>query len=68
MTGGGPSSPLYQYAAQTVRTLLPVLARLGVSTGEIGIDTLEARLRAAVVGAGAQVTVGVPQYLAAARA
>jgi 2-polyprenyl-3-methyl-5-hydroxy-6-metoxy-1,4-benzoquinol methylase len=67
MTGGGPDSPLYRYAAEAVRTLLPVLARIGVPAGEIGIETLEARLRAAVVRAGAQVTIGAPQYLAAAR-
>jgi hypothetical protein len=67
MTGGGPHSPLYRYAAQSVRTLLPVLARIGVPPDEIGIETLEARLRAAVVEAGAQITYGAPQYLAAAR-
>lgn len=68
MTGGGPRSPLYQYTADAVRTLLPVLARIGVQADEIGIETLEDRLRAAVVQAGAQVTIGAPQYLAAARA
>lgn len=67
MTGGGPDSPLYRYAAEAVRTLLPVLARIGVPAGEIGIETLESRLRAAVVGAGAQITTGAPQYLAATR-
>jgi 2-polyprenyl-3-methyl-5-hydroxy-6-metoxy-1,4-benzoquinol methylase len=65
MTGGGPASPLYRYAAEAVRTLLPVLARIGVPAEEIGIETLEARLRSAVVDAGAQVTTGAPQYLAA---
>jgi 2-polyprenyl-3-methyl-5-hydroxy-6-metoxy-1,4-benzoquinol methylase len=68
MTGGGPHSPLYRYAADSVRTLLPVLARIGVQADEIGIETLEARLRAAVVEAGAQITTGAPQYLAAGRA
>lgn len=68
MTGGGPDSPLYRYAAEAVRTLLPVLAGIGVPADEIGIETLEARLRSAVVQAGAQITVGAPQYLAAARA
>jgi ubiquinone/menaquinone biosynthesis C-methylase UbiE len=66
MTGGGPDSPLYRYAAEAVRALLPVLARIGVRVGEIGIETLEARLRAAVVQARAQVTIA-PQYLASAR-
>jgi ubiquinone/menaquinone biosynthesis C-methylase UbiE len=66
MTGGGPGSPLYRYSADAVRTLLPVLASIGVPADEIGIETLEARLRAAVVQAGAQVTIA-PQYLAVAR-
>lgn len=68
MTGGGPASPLYRYAAEAVRTLLPVLARIGIPAREVGIETLEARLRSAVVRAGAQITTGAPQYLAAARA
>jgi 2-polyprenyl-3-methyl-5-hydroxy-6-metoxy-1,4-benzoquinol methylase len=67
MTGGGPASPLYRYAAEAVRTLLPVLTRIGVAADEIGIETLEDRLRAAVVQAGAQITTGAPQYLATAR-
>jgi SAM-dependent methyltransferase len=67
MVGGGPDSPLYRYTADAVRTLLPVLARIGVPADEIDIETLEVRLRAAVVRAGAQVTIGAPQYLAAAR-
>jgi 2-polyprenyl-3-methyl-5-hydroxy-6-metoxy-1,4-benzoquinol methylase len=66
LSGGGPDSPQYRYAADSVRTLLPVLARIGVPADEIDIETLEARLRAAVVQAGAQVTMA-PQYLAAAR-
>jgi 2-polyprenyl-3-methyl-5-hydroxy-6-metoxy-1,4-benzoquinol methylase len=67
LTGGGADSPLYRYAAESVRTLLPVLAGIGVPADEIGIETLEARLRSAVVQAGAQITT-VPQYLAATRA
>jgi ubiquinone/menaquinone biosynthesis C-methylase UbiE len=68
MTGGGPNCALYRYAAEAVRTLLPVLARIGVQADEIGIETLESRLRAAVIQASAQITIGAPQYLAAARA
>jgi ubiquinone/menaquinone biosynthesis C-methylase UbiE len=67
MTGGGPDSPLYRYAAESVRTLLPVLERTGVPEDKIGIGTLAGRLRAAVLEAGAQVTLGAPQYLATAR-
>jgi 2-polyprenyl-3-methyl-5-hydroxy-6-metoxy-1,4-benzoquinol methylase len=68
VAGGGSDSPLYPWMAETARTLLPVLARIGVPADEIGIETLEARLRTAVVEAGAQVTIGVGQYLATTRA
>jgi hypothetical protein len=66
-TGGGQDSVLYRYTADTVRTFLQVLTARGLPAGEIGAETLEARLRAAVVEAGAQVTIGVPQYLASTR-
>jgi hypothetical protein len=46
----GPDSPVYAYLAQTTRTLLPLMERTGVATpAEVGIDTLETRLRDAVV-------------------
>ena len=46
--GGGPG---YAYVAATVRSLLPFLERAGaVSAEEVGVDTLEDRLRAEVVG------------------
>jgi hypothetical protein len=49
--GGGPTWPGYAYVAATVRSLLPLLERAGaVSAEEVGIDTLEDRLRAEVVG------------------
>jgi ubiquinone/menaquinone biosynthesis C-methylase UbiE len=67
LTGGGPGSQLYRWIAETIRTLLPVLASSGVPAEEIGIETLEDRLRAAAVETGAQITVGIPQYLAAVR-
>jgi hypothetical protein len=42
--GGGPG---YAYVAATVRSLLPFLERAGaVSAEEVGVDTLEDRLRA----------------------
>jgi hypothetical protein len=66
LTGGDSDSPLYQYTADTVRTLLPVLDRIGVSADEIGIKTLESRIRSAVVQAAAQVRF-FPQHPAAAR-
>lgn len=47
--GGGPGWPGYAYVADTVRSLLPFLERLGmVRPDEVGIDTLEDRLRAEV--------------------
>jgi ubiquinone/menaquinone biosynthesis C-methylase UbiE len=49
--GGGPESPLYPWAAETVRTLLPRAEEVGlVKPGEIDIDSLEDRLRQAVHG------------------
>jgi SAM-dependent methyltransferase len=66
MAGGGAGSPLYRLLAETVRTLAPVLGKIGVPADEIGVETLEARLRAAVVQAGAQVS-AVLEYLATAR-
>lgn len=47
---GGPQSKVYHYVAETVRSLLPAIERLGVATsGEIEIDTLAGRLREEVV-------------------
>ena len=47
--GGGPGWSGYGYVADTVRSLLPFLERVGmVRTDEVGIDTLEDRLRAEV--------------------
>jgi SAM-dependent methyltransferase len=43
---GGPHSPVYDYVANTLRSLLPVMQRVGVaSPAEVGIDTLADRLR-----------------------
>jgi ubiquinone/menaquinone biosynthesis C-methylase UbiE len=64
--GGGPGSPLYRWAADTTRTMLPLLARVGVPADEVGVETLESRIRSAVVAAGAQVRV-FPQYTALVR-
>jgi ubiquinone/menaquinone biosynthesis C-methylase UbiE len=50
---GGPDSPAYEYAAQTVRSLLPMMERLGVATAEeVQIETFAARLRDEVVSGG----------------
>src|SRR5262249_34668956 len=46
LIGGGPHSPLYEGLAETVRSLLPRMEALGITTAAaIDIDTLEARLR-----------------------
>jgi SAM-dependent methyltransferase len=48
--GGGPGWPGYRLIAATVRSLLPMIERLGRATAEeVDVDTLEARLRAEVV-------------------
>jgi len=52
----GPDSLIYAWLTQTTRTLLPLMERTGVaSAAEVGIDTLETRLRDAVVAADAVV-------------
>jgi ubiquinone/menaquinone biosynthesis C-methylase UbiE len=54
--GGGESSPLYQWLAETARSLMPRLLKLGaVNEEDVSIDALEARLRADVVAARSQV-------------
>jgi SAM-dependent methyltransferase len=62
--GGGDDSPLYAWAAETLASLLPQLFRQEIVTAEaVGIDSLEARLREAVVAARSQV-VGPEQFCA----
>jgi hypothetical protein len=47
---GNPESQIFEWLAQTVRSLLPMIEKTGVATREeVGIDTLADRLRAAVV-------------------
>ncbi len=47
---GNPDSQIFEWLAQTVRSLLPMIEKTGVATAdEVGIDTLADRLRAAVV-------------------
>jgi ubiquinone/menaquinone biosynthesis C-methylase UbiE len=48
---GGPHSVVYDYIAETLRSLLPVLERAGiVAPVEVGIDTLADRLRDEALG------------------
>jgi len=51
---GGPESPVYDYMADTVRSLLPAIERAGIATAaEIDVDTLAERLRREAVANGA---------------
>lgn len=53
---GSPQSEIYEWLAQTVRSLLPMIEKTGVATkDEVGIDTLADRLRAEVAAQGAVV-------------
>jgi ubiquinone/menaquinone biosynthesis C-methylase UbiE len=50
---GSPKSEIYEWMAQTIRSLLPIIEKTGVATkDEVDIDTLADRLRAAVTDAG----------------
>jgi hypothetical protein len=56
--GGGIDSPLYAWVAETLRSLLPQLTKMEILFGELaGIETLESRLREAVVAARSQIGV-----------
>ena len=57
LVAAGPDSPLYQYMAHTIRSLLPLMERLGIATrDEVTVETLGERLRAEVVAARGVVT------------
>lgn len=48
----GPDSPMYQFVAHHVRSVLPFIERFGIATAqEVGIETLAQRLRDEVVAA-----------------
>jgi len=65
--GGGADSPLHAWCAETIGTVLPGLLKLGAATEEeVGLATLEERLREATVASRSQI-VGPPQYCAWAR-
>ena len=50
--GGGPDWPGYDYAAESLRSMLPLILKLGIATEEeVGIETLANRLRAETVAA-----------------
>ncbi|HEX3723119.1 MAG TPA: class I SAM-dependent methyltransferase, partial [Nitrolancea sp.] len=51
--GGGPDWSGYEYAAATLRSILPLVLKFGLATAEeIDIDTLADRLRAETVASG----------------
>lgn len=50
--GGGPDWPGYDYAAESLRSMLPLIVKLGIATEEeVEIDTLAEGLRAETVAA-----------------
>ena len=53
---GGTDSVAYAWVAETLRSVMPQLQTIGVPTAEIGIDTLEDRLRKAVIAVHGQGT------------
>jgi hypothetical protein len=54
--GGGADAPHYAWLADVARTLLPRMVQTGITTAEaVAIDTLEGRLKAAVVEARSQI-------------
>jgi hypothetical protein len=49
--GGGTDWPGYEYVADVVRSLLPMLQQMGVGIAqEVGVETLADRLRAEAAG------------------
>lgn len=57
-TGGGPDWTGYDYAAETLRSVLPLVLKFGLATAEeVDIDTFGERLRAETVASGGVVKV-----------
>jgi len=55
LVGGGPDCPFYALAALSMAILLPQLEKMSIATAaEVGVDTLEDRLREAVTAARSQ--------------
>jgi SAM-dependent methyltransferase len=51
--GGGPDFPGYDYGAESLRSMLPLILKLGIATEEeVSINTLAQRLRSETVGSG----------------
>jgi ubiquinone/menaquinone biosynthesis C-methylase UbiE len=55
---GGPNSPAYEYVAQTVRSVLPMMEQFGVAKAEeVQIETLAQRLRDEVTSGGGVIVI-----------
>jgi ubiquinone/menaquinone biosynthesis C-methylase UbiE len=55
---GGPNSPAYEYVAETVRSVLPMMEQFGIATAEeVRIDTLAQRLRDEVTSGGGVIVI-----------
>jgi hypothetical protein len=53
VVAGGSESVGYEWMAESVRSMLPLMVTFGVATeAEVGIDTLASRLRAETTAAG----------------
>lgn len=56
----GPDSPVYAYFAETMRSLLPAMIKLGLTTeAEIDVDTLADRLREEITASNGSVVVSM---------
>jgi ubiquinone/menaquinone biosynthesis C-methylase UbiE len=61
---GGPASPVYDYVAETLKSLVPAIERAGIATaGEIDVDSLAERLRRETTANGACIV--LPPYVGA---
>lgn len=55
---GGPNSPGYEYVAQTVRSVLPMMQQFGIAKAEeVQIETLAQRLRDEVTSGGGVIVI-----------
>jgi 2-polyprenyl-3-methyl-5-hydroxy-6-metoxy-1,4-benzoquinol methylase len=62
--GGGPEWPGYEYMADTIKSMLPLILASGVATAdEVDVDTLADRYRDETVAAGAMVK--LPDFVSA---
>jgi 2-polyprenyl-3-methyl-5-hydroxy-6-metoxy-1,4-benzoquinol methylase len=53
--GGGSASPIYAWVSETLQSFLPQLRKIGISAECLQVESLEGRLREAVVSAKSQI-------------